>query len=194
MTTEDLEQELRAANANRAILYYLIVDELRRAHGEVEATNIMKAAIYRRGVEMARPIRQFAPDRVKEVGEYSVANSAGGGKIFNPEGERLDDEGFDVLNTTCPLKEAWQAYGLSDAEVAKMCDIGSAKSHPHAHAEHNGAVAAGPVGASERCGNRLFQTRQTYRQRPHRSLQRPSAGGMPQRLLVPLTDRCPGPA
>jgi hypothetical protein len=31
-----------------------------------------------------------------------------------------------VLNTTCPLKEAWQAYGLPDAEVAKMCEIGSA--------------------------------------------------------------------
>jgi len=48
------------------------------------------------------------------------------GRIFNPEVKRLDDQGFEVLNTTCPLREAWQAYGLSDAAVAKMCEIGSA--------------------------------------------------------------------
>ncbi|HXA69779.1 MAG TPA: L-2-amino-thiazoline-4-carboxylic acid hydrolase [Stellaceae bacterium] len=126
MTQEDLEEELRAANANRAILYYLIFDELRKAHGEAEATKVMRAAIYRRGQEMAADIKQFAPDRIKALGEHHVAHSAGGGKLFNPEVKRLDDTGFEVLNTTCPLKEAWQAYGLSDAEVAKMCEIGSA--------------------------------------------------------------------
>src|ERR1035437_10979194 len=122
MTKEDLEQELRAANANRAILYYLIFDELRRAHGEAEAARIMKSAMYRRSVETAQPIKQFAPDRIKELGDYHVAHSAGGGRLFNPEVKRLDDNGFEVLNITCPLKEAWQAYGLSDADVPKMCD------------------------------------------------------------------------
>jgi hypothetical protein len=126
MTKDELEEELRAANANRAILYYLIFDELRKAHGEAEATKVMSAAIYRRGQEMAAPIKQFAPDRIKALGEYHVAHSAGGGRIFNPEVKRLDDTGFEVLNTTCPLKEAWQAYGLPEAEVAKMCEIGSA--------------------------------------------------------------------
>jgi hypothetical protein len=126
MTKEDLEQELRAANANRAIFYYLVFDELRKAHGEVEATRVMRAAIYRRGQQMAADIKQFAPDRIKALGEYHVAHSAGGGKLFNPEVKRLDDQGFEVLNATCPLKEAWQALGLSDAEVAKMCEIGSA--------------------------------------------------------------------
>ena len=126
MTQEDLEEELGAANGNRAILYYLIFDELRKAHGEAEATKVMRAAIYRRGQEMAADIKRFAPDRIKALGEYHVAHSAGGGKLFNPEVKRLDDKGFEVLNTTCPLKEAWQAYGLSDAEVAKMCEIGSA--------------------------------------------------------------------
>jgi L-2-amino-thiazoline-4-carboxylic acid hydrolase len=126
MTTEELEAQLRATNANRAILYWLIFDELRQAVGEVEATRIMKAAIYRRGVETAKPIRQFAPDRVQELGEYHVAHSLGGGKVFNPEVQRLDDDGFEVLNTTCPLKQAWHDYGLTDAEVAKMCDIGAA--------------------------------------------------------------------
>jgi L-2-amino-thiazoline-4-carboxylic acid hydrolase len=125
MTTEDLEQELRAANADRAILYFLVFDELRRIRGEAEATNVMRAAIYRLGQEMAASIKQFAPDRIKSLGEYHVAHSAGGGRLFNPEVKRLDDKGFEVLNTTCPLKDAWQAYGLPDAEVAKMCEIGS---------------------------------------------------------------------
>lgn len=126
MVKNDLEAELRAANANRAVLYYLIFDELRAEVGEEAAMRIMKKAIYRRGVEMGEAIRQFAPARMRELGEYHVAHSAGGGRIFNPEVQRLDDEAFEVLNTTCPLKEAWQAYGLSDAEVAKMCEIGAA--------------------------------------------------------------------
>jgi len=126
MAGRDLEGELKAANANRAILYYLIFDELRAATGEEQATRIMKRAIYRRGTEMAEPIKQFAPERIRDLGEYHVAHSAGGGKLFNPEVLRLDDDRFEILNTTCPLKEAWQAYGLSDAEVAKMCDIGAA--------------------------------------------------------------------
>ncbi len=66
----------------------------------------MKAAIYRRGEEMAKSIKQFAPDRIKALGEYHVAHFAGGGKIFNPEVKRLDDTGFEVLNTTCPPKTA----------------------------------------------------------------------------------------
>lgn len=126
MTETNLEEELRAANANRAILYYLIFDEMRAALGEEEASRIMKRAIYRRGTEMSEPIRRFAPDRIRELGEYHVAHSAGGGRIFNPEVQVLDDDRFEVLNTSCPLKEAWQAYGLSDVEVAKMCEIGAA--------------------------------------------------------------------
>ncbi len=126
MTEKDLEAELRAANANRAILYYLFFDELRKAVGEEQATTILKAAIYRRGAEMAEPIARFAPDRIRELGAYHLAHSAGGGRIFNPEIGRLDEEGFEVLNTTCPLKEAWQAYGLSEEDVAKLCEIAAA--------------------------------------------------------------------
>jgi hypothetical protein len=126
MINEELEGELRASNANRAILYWLIFEEIQKAHGEAEATRLMKAAIYRRGEEMGAAIRRFAPDSIEEVGRYHVAHSLGGGKVFNPEVQRLDADGFEVLNTTCPLKEAWQAYGLSDEQVAKMCEIGAA--------------------------------------------------------------------
>ena len=126
MDADALRDELRGANANRAILYYLIFDEMRKVVGEEEASAAMKRAIYRRGVEMSESIRQFAPARLRTLGEHHVAHSAGGGTVFNPEIRRLDDDAFEVLNTTCPLKQAWQDYGLGDEEVAKMCDIGSA--------------------------------------------------------------------
>jgi hypothetical protein len=84
----------------------------------------MKRAICQRGT--APQIKQFSPDCIHELGEYHVNHSAGGGKAFNPEIQRLDDTAFEVLNTTCPLKQAWIDYGLTDAEVVLMCDIGSA--------------------------------------------------------------------
>ena len=126
MDADALRDELRGANANRAVLYYLIFDEMRKVVGEEEAVAVMKRAIYRRGVEMSASIRQFAPDRIRELGEHHLAHSAGGGTVFNPEVQRHDDEAFEVLNTTCPLKQAWQDYGLGEEDVAKMCDIGSA--------------------------------------------------------------------
>ena len=126
MPEDALHDELRAANANRAVLYYLIFDEMRKVVGEDQATEVMKRAIHRRGVEMSKAIEQFAPGSMRALGEYHVAHSAGGGKVFNPEVQRCDDEAFEVLNTTCPLKEAWHDYGLSDEEVAKMCEIGAA--------------------------------------------------------------------
>lgn len=126
MDADALRDELRGANANRAVLYYLFFDEMRKVVGEEEAIAVMKRAIYRRGVEMSKSVRQFAPNRVRELGEHHLAHSAGGGTVFNPEVQRHDDGAFEVLNTTCPLKQAWQDYGLADEDVAKMCDIGSA--------------------------------------------------------------------
>ena len=126
MDADALRDELRGANANRAVLYYLMFDEMRKIVGEEEAIAVMKRAIYRRGVETSEPIRRFAPDGVRALGEHHLAHSAGGGAVFNPEVQRLDDEAFEVLNTTCPLKQAWQDYGLCDEDVARMCDIGSA--------------------------------------------------------------------
>ena len=126
MKDDALRTELEGANANRAVLYYLIFVEVRSALGEDRAIEIMKRAIYQRGSETSLPIKQFSPNQIRELGEYHVKHSAGGGKLFNPEIQRLDDSAFEVLNTTCPLKQAWIDYGLTDAEVALMCDIGSA--------------------------------------------------------------------
>ena len=43
--------------------------------------------------------------------------------MFDPEVERSDAEALDIKFRRCPLKEAWQEAGLSDADVATMCEI-----------------------------------------------------------------------
>lgn len=42
MDADALRDELRGANTNRAILYYLIFDEIRKVVGEEEAAAVMK--------------------------------------------------------------------------------------------------------------------------------------------------------
>ncbi|MBU06007.1 MAG: hypothetical protein CL877_08685 [Dehalococcoidales bacterium] len=126
MSEKEMHEDLRNANANRAVLYYLIYDEMRKVTGQEEAIKVMKKAIYRRGVEMSEAIKQYAPSDLQALGQFHLTHSAGGGALFNPEIQRHDTDAFEVLNTTCPLKQAWIDYGLSDEDVALMCDIGSA--------------------------------------------------------------------
>ena len=49
---EKLREELRASFKNRAILYYLIFDELRQELGQDRAAEILMRAIYRRGEQV----------------------------------------------------------------------------------------------------------------------------------------------
>ena len=43
--------------------------------------------------------------------------------MFQPEVLRSDAESLDIKFHACPLREAWQESGLSDAEVATLCRI-----------------------------------------------------------------------
>jgi hypothetical protein len=52
--SDPLRKELRASFKNRAILYYLIFDELREELGEDLAIRLMKRAIYRRGQQIGK--------------------------------------------------------------------------------------------------------------------------------------------
>lgn len=122
----ELLDELRAAHADRAVLYYLALDELRRTCGDDEAMRVLNTVIYRLGQRMAPAVACFAPGRMRELGAYHVVHSAAGGRLFNPTVRRLDDGGFEVHNATCPLKDAWQSMGLADAEVAALCKLAAA--------------------------------------------------------------------
>ena len=123
MADEDLRQKLCDAYKHRAILYYLIFDEMRKEVGQEKAKAVMKRAIYRRGVEVGAKFARFAPDDFEGLCNAFAVGSETHRWLFAPEVERCDAEGLDVKHGCCPLKEAWQEIGLSGDEVALMCEI-----------------------------------------------------------------------
>jgi hypothetical protein len=124
MSEEQLRRELIDSYKNRAIIYYLIYDELRKEIGPTRAEAVLGRAIYRRGAQKGKPkYGQFAPKDLAGVREAFVSGSADGGRLFQPEVVREDAQGLDIKHHRCPLKEAWQEMGLPEEEVATLCRI-----------------------------------------------------------------------
>jgi hypothetical protein len=122
-TAEELRQQLYDSFKNRAILYYLIFDEMRRELGPHRAEEIMKRAIYRRGQQKGTKYAPFAPDNLRGLKQAFLGGLADDGKMFKPLVLREGDEGLDIKFQGCPLRDAWQELGLPDEEVATMCRI-----------------------------------------------------------------------
>jgi hypothetical protein len=124
MSEEQIRQELVDSFKHRAILYYLIYDEMRKELGPERAEAILSRAIYRRGAEKGKQkYARFGPADLTGLRKAFVGGSADGGRMFQPEVVREDAEGLDVIHHKCPLKDAWQEIGLPDDEVATMCRI-----------------------------------------------------------------------
>ena len=124
MKKKELRKELHDAFAQRAVLYYLIYDEMRQDLGAEKAEAILTRAIYRRGTQKGvEKYAQFAPSDLAGLRDAFMGGHAGGGRLFKPEVLRDDPEGLDIVHHKCPLKEAWQELGLPDDEVATMCRI-----------------------------------------------------------------------
>jgi hypothetical protein len=123
MSEDALRQQLYAAYKNRAMMYYHIFQELQKEMGGEKAAEIMKRGIYNRGLEIGKKYESFAPTDLEELKNAFLASSADQGKMFQPEVRRCDQDGLDILMRRCPLKEAYQEAGLSDQEIARMCDI-----------------------------------------------------------------------
>lgn len=123
MPDDPLREELCHSVKHRATLYYLFYDVLRDDVGEERAAELMKMAIYRRAVQLGKQYARFAPDDLDGLREAFLGNIPDDGRMFDPEVERADDDGVDIKFQRCPLREAWQEMGLSDAEVARMCEI-----------------------------------------------------------------------
>jgi hypothetical protein len=130
MKKKELRRELAESFKNRAILYYLIFDELRKEFGAEKAEEVMGRAIYRRGAERGRQkYAQFAPADLEGVKATFLAGSADGGRLFEPEVVHQDDASLEIKHRRCPLKEAWQEMGLPDDEVARLCRIAGRIDH-----------------------------------------------------------------
>ena len=126
MSKNILREELYAAFKNRAMMYYHIYCELTEEVGEQKATEIMKRGIYRRGVEIGRRFQRYAPKDLDGLRGAFLGGVPDGGHMFQPAVLHCDETRLDIQLNRCPLKEAWEEAGLSDGEIARLCDIAAA--------------------------------------------------------------------
>jgi hypothetical protein len=123
MSEQDLRDALYGSFKNRAMMYYHIFEELKKEVGDDKAAEIMKRGIYKRGLEIGKQFGEYGPSDMNGLKDAFLGFIPDEGKMLEPELMRCDDEGVDIKFHRCPLKEAWQEAGLSEDEVAKMCDI-----------------------------------------------------------------------
>ncbi len=123
MSDKELRRQLYDSFKNRAILYYLIYDELRTELGAEKAEEILKRAIYRRGAQKSTKYAPFAPSDLEGLRESFLGGIPDEGQMFQPEVLRCDGEALDIKFHGCPLRDAWLEEGLPEEEVATMCRI-----------------------------------------------------------------------
>lgn len=124
MSTDQLRRELYDSFKNRAMLYYLLYDELRKELGAERAEAIMVRAVYRRGADKGREkYARFGPDNLAGLKQAFIGGLPDEGRMFSPELLRDDAAGLDIKFHRCPLREAWQEAGLPETEVAALCRI-----------------------------------------------------------------------
>lgn len=123
MSDERLREQLYDSFKNRAMIYYLVYDELREELGADRAEAIMKRATYRRGAQKGHKYAGFAPHNLPGLQECFLGGIPDDGRMFSPEVLRSDAAGLDIKFHRCPLKEAWLEAGLPEDEVATLCRI-----------------------------------------------------------------------
>ena len=125
---ERSKKETRGAIENRAVIYRYIFEELEEELGRERAVEVMRRAIYKRGVAHGQEKYLAAAQEgdFDAVGELFVGGSAAEGELFSPAVEHADRHGVDLSMKGCPLVDAWKAMGLSDEEVDLMCRIAAA--------------------------------------------------------------------
>jgi predicted ArsR family transcriptional regulator len=87
------------------------------------AEEVMKRAIYRRGREIGKRFAAYGPADLEGLCAAFLQFVPDHGRLFAPEVRRADAEALEIKFHACPLKEAWQAAGLSDDKIATLCRI-----------------------------------------------------------------------
>lgn len=117
-------RETRAAFENRALIYAHIYEELVAEIGDERATEVMKRAIRRRGVDNSAKYRAAAQDGdLERVAQIFCEGSPADGALFDPGVEELGDGRVVLRMRTCPLVDAWEGEGLAEGTVDRLCEI-----------------------------------------------------------------------
>jgi predicted ArsR family transcriptional regulator len=124
---ERSQAETRAAFENRALMYAYVYEEMADDLGEERATELMKRAIHRRGLEVGRKYRAaVGAGDLEAVGRIFCDGSPCNGELFEPGIEEEGDDRIVLRMTACPLMDAWREAGLNPEELDHMCDIAAA--------------------------------------------------------------------
>ncbi len=124
---EKSQGETRDAFKNRGVLYRLFFEEMSKEVGDDKAATIMKRAIYRWGGAKSERFREMAEKKdFTGIAKEFIKTSPCSGKLFKPKINKVDAHSAMVDMERCPLVEAWKEMGLSESEVAKMCEIANA--------------------------------------------------------------------
>lgn len=123
MTDQALRDQLYDSFKNRAMIYWLMFDELRTELGAEKAEELMKRAIYKRGAQKGQKYAPYAPANLEGLKRAFVGGLPDEGRMFQPEVVHSDADGLDIKFHACPLRQAWQEAGLPEEEVATLCRI-----------------------------------------------------------------------
>lgn len=119
--------ETKAAFQNRAQIYSALYDELSEQLGEERATELMKRAIFNRGLENGKKYRPAVEaGDLDEVARMFCEGSPCAGELFTPGVEEASEDRLVLRMTSCPLEEAWLAEGRSAEQVDRLCEIAAA--------------------------------------------------------------------
>ena len=119
--------ETRAAFENRALMYYHLFEEMSAEMGRAKATEVMKRAIRRRGIEVGQKYRPAAEaGDLEAVGRIFCEGSPCGGALFAPGVEERSEGRLVLRMESCPLVDAWSEAGLSAGEIDTLCEIAAA--------------------------------------------------------------------
>ncbi len=119
--------ETRAAFENRALMYYHLFEVLADELGEERAVELMKRAIYRRGLEVAAKYRAAGEaGDLESVGRIFCEGSPCEGTLFEPGVESRDSGEIVLRMTACPLVETWRSAGASEEQIDTLCEIAAA--------------------------------------------------------------------
>jgi len=117
---------LDASIRNRALFYKAIYDEMCAELGETRAADMLRRAIYKRGLEIGKPFARFAPEDFEGLRKAFLDFVPGGDAVFAPKVEHCDKDSLRIRLGRCPLRDAWQAMGLPTGEVEHLCKIAGA--------------------------------------------------------------------